>query len=274
MSLNSENKKMLNLGCGDRYREGWTNVDFISRDKHVLQYDLRKPLPFANNTFDVVYHSHILEHFTKEDAQKFINECFRVLKPGGIVRIAIPDLEIITKNYLKFLEAAQSGDKMSEANYDWTMLEMYDQSVRIKSGGEMATYLRQEDIPNKDFIAERMGTFTPIKKGGRQAQNDWKTLLRKILTKNSLQTLKNLRNKLTGQEQKQLGKFRVSGEIHQWMYDHFSLGRLLKNTGFDKIVQRSATESYIPEWSQYSLDSEPNGKIYKPDSLFMEAIKP
>jgi hypothetical protein len=58
------------------------------------------------------------------------------------------------------------------------------------------------------------------------------------------------------------------------MYDRYSLSKLLTQCGFHQIVQRSPTDSYIPNWSQFCLDTELDGSVYKPDSLFMEAIKP
>jgi hypothetical protein len=81
---------------------------------------------------------------------------------------------------------------------------------------------------------------------------------------------------LLGQEYAtlQLGRFRQSGEVHQWMYDRYSLKRLLEHCGFSGVVQRSAKESYIENWHQFNLDTEPDGSIYKPDSLYMEAVKP
>ena len=72
----------------------------------------------------------------------------------------------------------------------------------------------------------------------------------------------------------QMGRFRKGGEIHQWMYDNYSLGALLTDCGFIKVITRNAKESYLPEWQSYTLDTEPDGSTYKPDSLFMEAIKP
>ncbi|WP_234300754.1 hypothetical protein [Sphaerospermopsis aphanizomenoides] len=72
----------------------------------------------------------------------------------------------------------------------------------------------------------------------------------------------------------QLGQFRQSGEIHQWMYDHYSLYELLKRCGLEKITKRNADASYIPDWARFNLDTEPDGSVYKPDSLYMEAVKP
>lgn len=70
-----------------------------------------------------------------------------------------------------------------------------------------------------------------------------------------------------------IGNFRISGEVHQWMYDNFSLSRLLKNTGFIEVKQCQAGESSIENFNTYLLDIEPDGSIRKPDSLFMEARK-
>jgi hypothetical protein len=70
-----------------------------------------------------------------------------------------------------------------------------------------------------------------------------------------------------------VGRFRLGGEIHQWMYDRFSLRRLIEQAGFRGVIQRSATESYIENWASENLDTNPDGSVYKPDSLFMEAVK-
>ncbi len=71
-----------------------------------------------------------------------------------------------------------------------------------------------------------------------------------------------------------LGRFRNAGEIHQWMYDSYSLARLLSAAGFADFRQYAATESRFPGWVDYHLDTEPDGRVYKPDSLFVESIKP
>ena len=64
------------------------------------------------------------------------------------------------------------------------------------------------------------------------------------------------------------GRFRFGGEIHQWMYDRYSLGRLLEKVGFNDIVVRSADTSYIDNWKDYKLDDTSENA-----SLFIEAIK-
>src|SRR6476646_9135325 len=84
---------LLNLGCGQRFHPAWTNLDLTPTDSSIRRWDVTASLPFADASFDAVYHSHLLEHLPAEKALPFLRECRRVLKPGGTLRIAVPDLE-------------------------------------------------------------------------------------------------------------------------------------------------------------------------------------
>lgn len=276
----TKNIKLLNLGCGARIHPAWTNVDFYP-SPGVIPCDLLKGIPFADSSFDVVYHSHLLEHFPKKDAPQFIKECYRVLRPGGIIRIVVPDLERIAQEYLRWLKQAAEGDTAAAANYDWTMLEMFDQTVRQFPGGEMGKYLDSKDLLNREYILARIG---------KEAEKFWDrhgsrpSLGARIKQQGLPRLLRMLRRHLAalmagiigGPEAFSAikeGQFRRSGEIHQWMYDRYSLGKLLQDTGFTQITVRKAAESLIPDFNSYGLDIE-NGETRKPDSLFIEAIKP
>lgn len=70
-----------------------------------------------------------------------------------------------------------------------------------------------------------------------------------------------------------MGRFKRSGELHYWMYDSYSLSVALSSAGFTAPRRVGATESRIPNWVSFNLDTEPSGRVYKPDSLFMEGIK-
>ena len=61
----------LNLGCGSRFHEQWNNIDFKSNPPDVVGHNLLKGIPFENQTFEVVYHSHLLEHLKKKQAEDF-----------------------------------------------------------------------------------------------------------------------------------------------------------------------------------------------------------
>ena len=273
--------KSLNLGCGSRFHPAWENVDFVSTNPAVRRYDLREGIPYTDSSFDVVYHSHILEHFSRQKALGFMRECYRVLRPGGVIRVAVPDLEQIAKLYLEALKRASAGDEAWGHNYDWLVLEMYDQTVREASCGDCAEYLRQKPIPNWDFIVERWGTQAKMllehvdaeerhrANGGGKA---WAYVLRHPLAvaRNTLLSIL-----LGADDWKALraGRFRRGGEVHMWMYDRYSLSELLKGSGFSNPRQCSAAESQIPNWRNFNLDTEPDGSVYKPDSLFFEAVK-
>ena len=253
--------KLLNLGCGATFHPAWTNIDFASTNKNVITHNLLNGIPNQDESFNFVYHSHVLEHFPKNKAQNFINECFRVLKPGGLIRIAIPDLEQIAKLYLSKLNKAAQGDSSSIDDYDWMMLELLDQTVRNQSGGEMQKYLGQDNIRNIDFVRERIGTYT---NSIRQSC---------LIAKRHPNYNSEMKTPTTPQEYMNIGAFRMGGEIHQWMYDRFSLTRLLNISGFKHIGIVSAHESSFDDFASYNLDVR-NGKVVKADSLFIEAIKP
>jgi predicted SAM-dependent methyltransferase len=272
---------LLNFGCGSVFHSSWMNVDIVSSSPYVLAHDIRQNLPYSDNYFDACYSSHVLEHCQPEEARKVTEECYRVLKQKGIIRLVVPDLESIAREYLATLEKANSGSEEAEYNYDWMMLELYDQTIRKFSGGEMKNYLKDPNIPNQDFIRSRIGT---------EAENFWnrqstqKSLLEKIVSKNPSWFARKIQMMLAGsivslvagkasRQAFEEGLFRNSGEIHHWMYDRYSLRRLLERSGFTDVRVCQADESQIPDFNTYGLDTI-NGQVRKPDSLFMEAIKP
>jgi len=267
------NKKLLNLGCGQRCHSDWINLDLVSSSPQITICNLLKGIPYDKNYFDVVYHSHLLEHFSKTEATNFINECYRVLKPGGISRVAVPDLEEIINNYQKYFHSALKGDKQAIANYDWIMLELLDQCTRRSGGGEMGKYLLQDNIPNQDFVKQRIGYFYDlIRKSKSKKPLVSKSIISKISDK-MISLSRKFFELLPGNQYDKISKFILSGENHLWMYDRFSLARLLKQSGFKQPKVVTAFNSQIPNWTKYYLDAEPDGTIYKPDSIFMEAIK-
>ena len=271
--------KYLNLGCGNWYSKDWINVDFISDNEYVQQFDLTNGIPFSDNSFEVIYHSHVLEHFNKEYALSFLRECYRVLTPTGIIRVVVPDLEGIVKEYIANLELAKIGDESAKKNYNWSMLEMYDQSVRNISGGYMAKYWTQDKVDNEEYIVSRVGhEYTNFRKSFLRRKNiptskspKWKAYFQISNYRNKI--IKFLSgNKYTSQYTR-IGEFRSSGEIHQWMYDEYSLGELLRKSGFLEVVRQTAFQSNMPQWKKYRYLDVKGNAARKPDSLFMEAIK-
>lgn len=233
----------------------------------------------------VVYHAAVLEHLRRPDAAAFMAECHRVLKPGGTLRVGVPDLEKICRLYLARLESARAGDEAAAHDYDWVMLELCDQTAREKSGGGMLKYLRQSPLPNEAFVLERIGVegrelLAALRAQGRRRGNPFSAALRRV--RSGWRSLPAAAGRLAaqglmGEENRralEVGRFRLSGEVHQWMYDRFSLERLLRETGFREMQVRDAATSRIPDWERFALDTLPDGQVIKPDLFFMEAVKP
>jgi predicted SAM-dependent methyltransferase len=264
----TNSRRLLNLGCGNRFHKEWSNIDFNSSSEYVKAYNLLEGIPCPDNYFDVVYHNNVLEHFQQCDGKRLIQECFRVLKSHGIIRVVVPDLENIVRCYIENLEKAMMGDHEAEYNYDWIMLELYDQTVRNYSGGAMAEYLRQDNLTNEKFIFERCGNVVrEIRESYLAEKKNKPIILRKRLKVIAKRILHRIVN-----ENYAIGRFRRSGEVHQWMYDRYSLSRLLRNAGFSHIEIKEPFESDIPDWHFYQLDVK-DGVVHSPQSLYMEAVK-
>lgn len=243
---------ICNLGCGSRHHPDWINLDFHGDGKNVLPWDLQQGLPLPNQSCDAVYSSHAIEHFNRDGARRFLMECKRVLKPGGTIRLVAPDLEGIVRVYLKCLDEARAGIPDAESRYEWITIELLDQLVRHRGGGEMLKYWAQESVPGEDFVVTRVGTEY------HRARSYWKG--RKV-PDYPLDPIT-------------VGHFRLGGEVHQWMYDSYSLGHLLLQCGYIDVRSCTALDSDIPSFETYGLDTEPDGSIYKPDSFFIEAKAP
>jgi len=97
----------LNLACGETpFGFGWVNID-SSRDlthistQKILIADIKNRIPFQSRTVDIIYVSHFLEHLDPfEECRRFLDECARVLKPSGLLRISVPDFHQIATLYL------------------------------------------------------------------------------------------------------------------------------------------------------------------------------
>ena len=131
----------INIDCGKTLTKNWNNYDYsvsiklskypilsnllskfklIEEDQYsFIKYcsennigllDATKVFPFNDDSIDVIYSSHMMEHLHRDDAINFIRECHRVLRPKGILRLVLPDLKLNIESYL----SSEDADKFME----------------------------------------------------------------------------------------------------------------------------------------------------------------
>lgn len=89
----------LHIGCGRRdFGPSWVHIDGV-KYPHVKHTDVQN-LPFVSESVDLIYSSHLLSYFSRSEVLFLLLEWNRVLKPGGVLRIAVPDFEAIAKLYI------------------------------------------------------------------------------------------------------------------------------------------------------------------------------
>ena len=97
--LSSGHPQKLQLGCGMNVLPGWLNSDRVAKADGVIIVEANRRFPFGDSTFDYVFSEHMIEHLEYGDGLVALRECFRVLRPGGKVRIATPDIRFLFNLY-------------------------------------------------------------------------------------------------------------------------------------------------------------------------------
>ncbi len=128
----------LHIGCGLVAPDTWVNIDAswnaqlakypllrkalaslkvipeeaadVPWPRNILIRNVLKGLPHSDNSVSAIYASHFLEHLPRRDALAFLGECYRVLRPGGIIRLVVPDLESLAVEYVSSKGRAGGGD--------------------------------------------------------------------------------------------------------------------------------------------------------------------
>lgn len=90
--------KKVHLGCGRNILKNWINVDIIDHPE-VMKHDLSLNIPFDDNSIDFFFSEHFFEHLSKEEGLKHLYEIYRCLKPGGVSKIIVPDLDYLVESY-------------------------------------------------------------------------------------------------------------------------------------------------------------------------------
>lgn len=272
----------LNLACGVYYisNSNWVNVDWEANSSDVKQMNLSKPLRFVNEKFDLVYTSHFIEHITYLQAEMLLTECYRVLSPGGVIRIITPDFEKICREYLKQIESR------SLQKSEYVKFTLVDQMVRNKPGGESGAWraLSQGDKDLKEFMSFWAGAPVSQGQSERYANGKIDSLWKK--TKRALKNPRSLKRYLLWQYYKMISllfpewfrnqhiAFCRPGERHLYLFDFDSLKALMEKVGFTEIVRSAASSSISGRSDILRLDLDSHGNPRKgEESMYVEARK-
>ncbi len=99
--LKAHSVKKMQLATSNNLLDGWLNTDIFLNHDPVVYLDATQRFPFGDNTLDYIIAEHMIEHIDYEAGQFMLSECLRVLKPGGRVRFATPDLTVILSLHAK-----------------------------------------------------------------------------------------------------------------------------------------------------------------------------
>jgi len=107
--LRAHSVRKLQLGTGSDARDGWLNTDIhqFPGARGIVYLDARKRFPLPDESFDLVYSEHMIEHLTYAEGLHCLRECRRVLRRGGRIRVATPSLERLGSLYSRELTDVQ-----------------------------------------------------------------------------------------------------------------------------------------------------------------------
>ena len=95
----SQHDLCVNLGCGYRPLKDWINVDHARGPEVQVVWDLRRGLPFQDESCSAIFSEHLIEHVPRDDAERLLAECHRVLANGGVLRLSTPDAGRYLRSY-------------------------------------------------------------------------------------------------------------------------------------------------------------------------------
>lgn len=275
-------KDCANLACGSIFLPDWINLDYAPSPPWVQQCNLLRRLPVQDCSCRVVYTSHFFEHIPISKSASFLAEAYRILKPGGTIRIVTPDFSAICNAYIS---ALHKGDT-HQARF--IQLEILDQCVRKKPGGELGKLYKsicqagsgEEHQSIKKLIYKRTGEKLSDCLNERTPRFQ-KINERLAHPKAALHLLSiRLRVKIAcwiapSAFVEQNISLAAIGENHTWLYTFDELQSMLENAGFLEPQRMSFDTSNILDFPCDHLDMHPDGEPRQgAGSMYLEARKP
>jgi predicted SAM-dependent methyltransferase len=132
----------LHFACGTVRLPGWINIDRDPASEIIdVSWDIRQPLPIADGSCEYIFHEHFLEHLTVAEGLAFLRECRRLLAPGGVLRVAMPDLAECVRQYY---EDDWRQPWMKKYGYEWIQTRAETINIEFREWEHKWLYDREE----------------------------------------------------------------------------------------------------------------------------------
>lgn len=247
-------RRFVNVGAGDFYHPYWTNLDFVNdhygpRQKNVVNYDLTQntPLPFNDESLEIIYTSHTIEHVPFVNGMNLFKEAFRCLKKGGILRVTTGP------NADTDFRALMSGDK------DWFYWD-----AEYKRSTDIAT--RYKKPPEEVPLAERWlhHVFSQLAENDL-APSDRKYQESEILALIEEKGFPEVMNWF--ESQTEFSSSRPQYHVTWWNHDR--LQSAIESSGFRNVYRSGFWQSASPVMRQTPLFDTTHPQM----SIYVEAVK-
>ena len=261
-------EKNLNLACGNSIiiSDDWINIDFITESKSVIKCNILKGLPFKECSIANIYTSHFIEHVPLNKIKFLLNDLYKVLVPGGILRIVTPDFNEICDTYLKLI----NQKNLDEARF--VKIELLDQLVRLKQGGllgkKLRSFSRNNNLKMLEFANRRIG-YNKNQKFENLKKNTKFYKISKFIRQKYINTILNF---LPSSFKDSNISYTEHAEKHTWVWDYDELKNELTKYGFINIRKKNFRESDILNF-KFELDVMDNKPRKGTQSMFVEAQK-
>ena len=194
--LQSHSVRKLQIGSGFNHIPGWFGADISPSSDDVAYLDAAKPFPMADGTFDYVFSEHMIEHISWQEGLLMLRECLRVLKPGGVLRIATPDLAVlvglyqedrdaladryiewITDHFLPDIEVYKAPFVINNAFRNWGHQFLYDGEVLEMAMSEVGFVNIVRCAPRESAHADLRGIEAHGVAVGNEEMNAFETMV-------------------------------------------------------------------------------------------------
>jgi predicted SAM-dependent methyltransferase len=146
----------LQIGCQNHPIEGWLNVDIEPTRESIIYMDATQRFPFDNDAFSFVFSEHMIEHISLTQGVFMLKECYRVLKPGGVLRVVTPNIRFL-------LELFSSNKTAIQQKYISSYKKFYDGFDMVNEVMVINTFLKEW---GHQFVYDEDTLFFILKQAG------------------------------------------------------------------------------------------------------------